>query len=104
MNANAGFQSRNEIFWGEIAPCEHIAQFYEDDGVLLDTLTGFIGGGLKAGESAIVIATAEHLKALERRLEASGVDVATAQSADQYIALLAEEALARFMVKQWPDD
>ena len=105
MNSNVNFQSKGtQIFWGEIAPCEHIAQFYEDDGVLLDTLTGFIGGGLKAGESAIVIATAEHLKALERRLEASGVDVATAQSADQYIALLAEEALARFMVKQWPDD
>src|ERR1700730_7877862 len=104
MNANAGFQSRNEIFWGEIAPCEHIAQFYEHDGVLLDTLTGFIGGGLKSGESTIVIATAEHLQALDRRLLASNVDMAAARSQERYIAVLAEEALARYMVRQWPDD
>ena len=105
MSPVAGFpSSRNEIFWGEIAPCEHIAQFYEHDGVLLDTLTGFIGGGLKSGESTIVIATAEHLQALERRLLASNVDMAAARSQDRYIAVLAEEALARFMVRQWPDD
>ncbi len=60
------------------APCEHMAQFYENDGVLLDTLAGFVGGGLKVGESAIVLATSPHLGALEQRLEESGVDVATA--------------------------
>jgi hypothetical protein len=96
--------SGTQIFWGEIAPCEHIAQFYEHEGVLLDSLGGFIGGGLKAGESVIVIATAQHLKSLEEQLRASGVDVATARSQDQYITLLAEEALAKFMVNQWPDD
>jgi hypothetical protein len=96
--------SGTNVFWGEIAPYEHIAQFYEHEGVLLDTLVGFIGGGLKAGESAIVIATTEHLKVLEERLAASSVDVATARSRDQYITLVAEEALAMFMVKQWPDD
>src|ERR1700691_66514 len=96
--------SGSPVFWGEIAPCEHIAQFYEDDGVLLDTLSGFVGGGLKAGESAIVLATAEHLKALEQRLEDSGVDVVTIRSRDQFISMVAEEALARFMVNQWPDD
>jgi hypothetical protein len=105
MSSAVDHQSRGtHVFWGEIAPSEHIAQFYEDEGVLLDSLVGFIGGGLKAGESAIVIATAEHLKALEERLEASRVDVAAAQSRDQYITVVAEEALARFMVKQWPDD
>jgi hypothetical protein len=103
MNVNPQ-SSGSPVFWGEIAPCEHIAQFYEDDGVLLDTLSGFVGGGLKAGESAIVLATAEHLKALEQRLEDSGLDVATARSRDQYITLIAEDALARFMVNQWPDD
>jgi hypothetical protein len=96
--------SGTNVFWGEIAPYEHIAQFYEHEGVLLDTLVGFIGGGLKSGESAIVIATPDHLAALEERLDASGVDVATARSLDQYITLEAEAALARFMVKQWPDD
>jgi len=105
MSSNLDLQSsRSPVFWGEIAPCEHIAQFYDDEGVLLDTLAGFIGGGLKAGEGTIVIATAEHLKALERRLEASGLDLALAKSQNQYIAMLADEGLARFMVNQWPDD
>jgi hypothetical protein len=105
MSSQSDIQSSGtNVFWGEIAPCEHIAQFYEHEGVLLDSLVGFIGGGLKAGESAIVIATTEHLEVLEERLAASSVDAATARSKDQYITLEAEEALARFMVKQWPDD
>jgi hypothetical protein len=105
MNGNVDLQSNGfPVFWGEIAPCEHIAQFYEHDGMLLDTLTGFIGGGLKAGEATIVIATAEHLKALEERLGDSGLDVALARSKDQYVTLEAEEGLSRFMVNHWPDD
>ena len=96
--------SQTPIFWGEIAPCEHIAQFYEHESVLLDTLAGFVGGGIKQGEGVIVLATAEHLKALDQRLQASGVDLQTAKSQDQYITALAEEALAKFMVNDWPDD
>jgi hypothetical protein len=105
MSGDVGsHSSKPEIFWGEIAPCEHIAQFYEHDGVLLDALVGFIGGGLRAGDSTIVIATAEHIRVLEERLNASSADLATARRKDQYIALEAGEALARFMVKGWPDD
>ena len=92
------------IFWGEIAPCEHIAQFYEHDDVLLDALAGFVAGGLKPGESVIVIATPEHLKALERRLAASSGELVAAMMEDRYIALDANEALATFMVNHWPDD
>lgn len=52
MNEENVFQpGSSPVFWGEIAPCEHIAQFYEDDGILLDTLAGFVGGGLKAGKA-----------------------------------------------------
>jgi hypothetical protein len=102
-NMNLDSSSTN-VFWGEIAPCEHIAQFYEHDGILLDTLMGFVGGGLRAGDSAIVIATAEHLQTLEERINDTGVDVATARMQDRYIALEAGEALTRFMVKGWPDD
>jgi hypothetical protein len=93
-----------DVFWGEIAPCEHMVQFYEHDGVLVDTLAGFVGGGLQAGESAIVIATPAHLDALDQRLTASGLDVETARSQDHYIALDAEQTLARFVLNGWPDD
>ncbi|HKT88104.1 MAG TPA: MEDS domain-containing protein [Candidatus Sulfotelmatobacter sp.] len=92
------------VFWGEIAPCEHIAQFYEHDRALLDALTGFIGDGLKTGESTIVIATPQHLKALEQGLLNSGVDLVSAIVQHRYIALLADEALKLFMVDHWPDD
>lgn len=105
MSANYGFQGTGgDVFWGEIAPCDHLVQIYEDDGVFLDTLEGFIGGGLRAGDSAVVIATAAHLKALEKRLNAAGLDIDTDRSQDQYIPLGVEETLARFMVKGWPDD
>jgi hypothetical protein len=91
-------------FWGEIAPSEHIAQFYENDAVLIDTLTGFVSGGLNAGESTIIIATPQHLRSLEKCLVDAEVDVVGAILEDRYIALDAEAALASFIVKGWPDD
>lgn len=93
-----------DMFWGEIAPCDHLLQFYENDRVLLDTLQSFIAGGLQAGESAVVIATPEHLDELENRLEKLGLDLPGALADDQYIPLNAEATLARFMVNGWPDD
>jgi hypothetical protein len=92
------------VFWGEISPCEHLVQFYEADNVFLDTLEGFVGGGLRSGEGVIVIATPGHLQVLSERLRASGIDVDRALRHDQYIPLDAEESLARFMTNGWPDD
>ena len=97
-------QTSANVFWGEISPCEHFVQIYEDDIAFLDTLEGFIGNGLQAGDSAIVIATEAHLDALEARLTAQGVDLTTARREDRYIDLDAELSLARFMVNGWPDD
>jgi hypothetical protein len=45
--SNAGLgSSQARIFWGEIAPNEHIAHFYDDNEVFLATLAGFIAQGL----------------------------------------------------------
>ncbi len=88
----------------EVAPSEHIAQFYADDGALLEAMTGFVGGGLNAGESTIVIATREHLRALRERLMLSGIDLASALIEDRYITLDADAALSSFMVEKWPDE
>lgn len=90
--------------FGELAACEHIAQFYEHDSILIGTLIVYIGGALSAGDSAIVIATEEHLRALEQGLHESGVDVVSALIQGCYIPLLADETLRRFMVKEWPDE
>jgi MEDS: MEthanogen/methylotroph, DcmR Sensory domain len=89
---------------GESASSEHIAQFYENDTALIDTLTGFVGGGLKAGESTIIIATPGHLRSLEQRLVDSEVDLVSAILDDRYFALDAEATLASFMVDGGPDE
>jgi hypothetical protein len=92
------------VFWAEIAPCEHLVQIYEHDAAFLDTLEGFAGGGLRSGDAVIVIATPAHLAALRVRLTAQGLDVDLAMALDQYLPLDAEETLAQFMVRGWPDD
>lgn len=93
-----------EMFWGEIAPSEHFAQFYDTEDEFLATLTSFVGDGLIAGESAIVVATPEHERALSFRLMEAGVELESARNEDRYITVDAEETLATFMVNGWPDD
>lgn len=107
MNSGSDLQrSRSEVFWGELTPSEHSVQIYATDGVFLNALEGFVSGGLRAGDSVIVIATVAHRDALEDRLRVRGFDIDAARSRDQYIPLDAEETLSKLMVKgwSWPDD
>jgi len=94
------------VFWGEIAPCEHILQLYTSNSVFLDTLEGWVSGGLDAGEGIIIIATEENLNALENRLERGKrrIDLAAARSRGQYVTADAEETLSLFMTNGWPDE
>ena len=100
MATTAEFQ----VFWGELAPCDHLVQIYADDNVFLDTLEGFVAGGLKAQDGVVVIATPVHRASLDARLRAHGFDLDEARAQDQYIVLDAEQTLARFMIKGWPDE
>jgi hypothetical protein len=93
-----------EIFWGEISPCEHLVQIYDHDEAFLDSLEGFVTGGLRNGEGVVIVATPVHLAALEQRLIAAGFDVPLAMLSDQYIALDAERTQGKFMMRGWPDD
>ena len=93
-----------QIFWGEVAPCDHVVQIYEDDELFLDMLAGFTGGGINAGDCVIIIATNAHLKALEERLKSLGVHTEMLIAEDSYIPLNAEETLAKFMINGWPDE
>lgn len=93
-----------EVFWGEIAPCEHLVQIYENDATFMDSLEGFVAGGLRAGDGVVVIAMSGHRYALQERISACGVDLDRARASDQYIDLDAEETLAQFMVGGWPDE
>ena len=101
---SVGAKPAHEVFWGEIAPCEHVLQIYGEDNVFLDALEGFVSEGLHGNESVIVIATNQHLSGLEERLMKGGHNLNTARATDLYIELNAEETLAKFMVEGWPDD
>jgi PAS domain S-box-containing protein len=91
------------LHWSEISEPEHFVQFYDTDEFLLDAVSGFIGGGLGAGSSCVVIATREHLQALEEQLETNGLNLAAARGRNTYIGLDAAETLAQFMVDGWPE-
>jgi hypothetical protein len=103
MKADDAEAESIQIFWGEIAPCDHLVQIYEDDDVYLDSLEGFISGGLRAGDGVIVIATQVHGEAIDRRLKDRGIDIVAARERDQYISLDAHQTLAKFMIDDWPD-
>lgn len=97
-------KSNLQVFWGEIAPCDHVVQIYENDKIFLDALEGFIGSGIIAGDSTIVIATSEHLAALKHRLTNQGFDIDSLTETNRYAALDAAESLSIFMVNNWPDE
>ncbi|MGZ4118644.1 MAG: MEDS domain-containing protein, partial [Bacteroidia bacterium] len=94
--------SNIQVFWGEIAPCDHLVQIYENDKYFLDTLEGFAGCGLISGDSVVIIATKTHLRELDQRLRKQGFDLDNLIKENQYIPLDAHEALAQFMVNKWP--
>jgi hypothetical protein len=90
-------------FWGEIAPCEHVLQIYDNNEVFINTLSQFVGDGINSGDCTIVIATQQHIEALDLLLTEHGIHVDSLKSEDQYIAIDAEEVLSKFMVDGWPD-
>jgi len=81
----------------------HVAGFYSDDRNFLNDLTQFTGAALKAGNSAIVVATEAHRDSLLPRLQAFGLDIGAAIEQGRYIALDAADALPTFMLRGMPD-
>ncbi|HLZ43057.1 MAG TPA: MEDS domain-containing protein [Candidatus Sulfotelmatobacter sp.] len=87
-----------------VPPCRHDVQFYFDDRFLVRSLIAFIGDALKAGSSAIVVATQGHRDSLEGELERAGVNLVAMVEQGRYVALDAAETLAQFMVNGAPDE
>ena len=94
----------SDIFWGEIPPSEHLVQVYESESVFLDTLEGFVTGGLRSGDGVIIIATEDHLHELNERVALRGQDGDAFRESGQLIELIAGEVLELFMVDGWPDE
>lgn len=89
--------------WSEAHESEHFVQFYETDEFLLDSLSRFIGSGLGAGTSCLVVATKAHREGLEERLRERGLEPSVAYDQGTYLWLDAAETLAQFMVDGQPD-
>ncbi|HVZ92972.1 MAG TPA: MEDS domain-containing protein [Phycisphaerales bacterium] len=87
-----------DLYWAELGPCEHHLQIYEDDDGLLHALEAFVAAGLRDREGVVVIATEPHRAALRTRLERLGLDLSVLAAHNVYMAIDADETLARFMV------
>ena len=96
--------SNIQVFWGEIAPCDHLVQVYENEKIFLDTLEGFAGTGFLANDSVVIIATSTHLDSLNARLRSQGFDLPALIESDQYIPINAEDLLSIFLVDDQIDE
>jgi len=81
----------------------HAVHFYDTEASLADRVAGFIGAGLLAGHSAIVIATASHLRLFVSRLDAAGCRVAEARAAGRLMLFDAHELLGKLTGGAAPD-
>lgn len=82
---------------------EHILQFYESDGFLLETMSAFIDAGLRADEICFLFATRAHHESLLERLRENGVDIDEARTQGNYVWFDATDVLAKVMLNGTPE-
>ena len=96
---------QSEIFWGELAPCDHVLQLYESDDEFLSMLEGYVADGLQSGDGVVVISTTQHAKDLNSRLRARGINVLAERRSRKLILMNAEQTLQSFVDDDgWPND
>ena len=83
---------------------EHVVQFYQDDKFLIDSVSGFIGSALAAGDATVLIATSAHLQGVEQVLKKRGLEIGQAARQGRFFALDATGTLAKFMIDGLPDE
>lgn len=84
-------------------PQDHQVFFYDVHDELVAAVADHLAAGLSLGETALVIATTDHISALDVALSERGVDVSRARASSRYLALDAAEALDSFSVAGSPD-
>lgn len=89
--------SPTEVCWEDVAPGDHSVQIYVDSQSFLDALEGFASGGLRQGDSVVVIATERHRLALERKLARRGYNLEDARRNHRFIMLDAAATLRQFV-------
>ena len=79
-----------------VLAADHFVQFFDAEGQLVDAVSRFVQAGIGGGEVCVVIATPEHRRRFAATLSARGLNVASLESAYQYIAVDAESLLRQF--------
>jgi hypothetical protein len=102
MDADGSLRPSSPFLSGPRAAA-HAVQFYTDDATLIEVAADYIGAGLSAGDTAIVLATESHRLGVEARLREWGIDLDTAIAGGRYTASDAAAMLARIMVAGSPD-
>jgi hypothetical protein len=97
------FDARSIPDWTLFGHRAHAVQFYENDNFLIELLSRFVGASLATGDSAIVIATARHHRALDDRLRSRGFDLAIPMRQGRYLRFDAADTLGKFMRDGLPD-
>ncbi len=75
--------------------CDHLVHFYEHDGQLIEAVGSYLCRALRAGGTAVILATAEHRGAFAKYVHADGVDLGPGD--ERVVALDGAATLARLM-------
>lgn len=85
-------------------PEGHLVQLYGgDDQLLTRNVIRFLAEGLKRGDGLVLIATPEHVAAIERKLHEASADAYQALQDGRLVLLDAQTTLDQFMVDGEPD-
>jgi hypothetical protein len=84
-------------------PKDHLVQFYASDEDLIRATSRYFAEALVAGDTAVAIASPQHLRGFEAAMESNGIDVKAARSDGRWLTLDAADTLASFMVDGSPD-
>jgi hypothetical protein len=76
---------------------EHLVHLYVDDRVLVEGVALYAGRGLGKGEAVVLVATADHLEAIERSLAAAGLEPSDLKAWGQLVCIEAAPLLTRFL-------
>jgi signal transduction histidine kinase len=82
---------------------QHVCQFYETDEFLCEAVARFFVQGLRAGDTALLVATPEHRRLIAQRMVEHGASFDEAVRSGQLTVADAAETLARFMDGDAPD-
>lgn len=96
-------RSASDIVWSALPPGEHLVQLYTDDQALLGLLEAFVAGGLATGESVVLVATREHVDAVDARLRDRDLAIEAARERGHYLTVDASVARDAILVQGWPD-